>query len=160
DAAARSLSPRALLRAPRPPPSWWPPRACRPPARGVGVSGAGPHRGGSGRADRVALGARSLPRHDRVVRRDAPDPRTGGRVKRGAAVGELASNDGGEPLVPDAARFRRPLTDRRADLIAERLRVLGHPLRVKLIEHLLGGQTSVQELVESLETTTQQNVSQ
>jgi DNA-binding transcriptional ArsR family regulator len=55
--------------------------------------------------------------------------------------------------------LRGPLTDRRADLIAERLRVLGQPLRVKLLDRLATQAITVQELVGSLETT-QQNVSQ
>jgi DNA-binding transcriptional ArsR family regulator len=52
-----------------------------------------------------------------------------------------------------------PVTDRSAGLIAERLRVLGQPLRVKLIDHLAARTTTVQELVEALGTT-QQNISQ
>lgn len=52
-----------------------------------------------------------------------------------------------------------PLTNRRAELIAERLRVLGQPLRIKLVNRLAIQPTTVQELVEMLETT-QQNVSQ
>lgn len=55
--------------------------------------------------------------------------------------------------------LQHPLTDRGADLIAERLRVLGQPLRIKLIDRLAGQPTTVQELVQTLETT-QQNVSQ
>ena len=55
--------------------------------------------------------------------------------------------------------LRQPLTDRRADLIAERLRVLAQPLRVKLIDLLAKEATTVQELVAALNTT-QQNVSQ
>jgi DNA-binding transcriptional ArsR family regulator len=44
-------------------------------------------------------------------------------------------------------------------LIAERLRLLGQPLRVKLVDRLAARTTSVQELVDTLETT-QQNISQ
>jgi DNA-binding transcriptional ArsR family regulator len=55
--------------------------------------------------------------------------------------------------------FPRPLTDRTANLIAERLRVLGQPLRVKLVDRLAAEATTVQELVDALGTT-QQNISQ
>ena len=55
--------------------------------------------------------------------------------------------------------LRGPLTDQRADLIAERVRVLGQPLRDKLLDRLATQAITVQELVGSLETT-QQNVSQ
>jgi DNA-binding transcriptional ArsR family regulator len=55
--------------------------------------------------------------------------------------------------------FHRPLPDRRAELVAERLRVLGQPLRVQLVARLAAQATTVQELVDSFETT-QQNISQ
>jgi DNA-binding transcriptional ArsR family regulator len=51
------------------------------------------------------------------------------------------------------------LTDSRADLLAERLRVVGQALRIKLIDHLARQPTTVQELVDAL-ATSQQNVSQ
>jgi DNA-binding transcriptional ArsR family regulator len=54
---------------------------------------------------------------------------------------------------------QRPLTDPAANLIAERLRVLGQPLRVKLVDRLAIRATTVQELVDALGTT-QQNISQ
>jgi DNA-binding transcriptional ArsR family regulator len=54
--------------------------------------------------------------------------------------------------------FQRPLTDGVANVMAERLRVLGQPLRVKLIDRLAIRETTVQELVDSLGTT-QQNIS-
>jgi DNA-binding transcriptional ArsR family regulator len=54
---------------------------------------------------------------------------------------------------------QRPLTDWAANLIAERLRVLGQPLRVKLVDRLAIRATTVQELVDALGTS-QQNVSQ
>jgi DNA-binding transcriptional ArsR family regulator len=54
--------------------------------------------------------------------------------------------------------FQRPLTDGAANVIAERLRVLGQPLRVKLVDRLAIRETTVQELVDSLGTT-QQNIS-
>jgi DNA-binding transcriptional ArsR family regulator len=53
----------------------------------------------------------------------------------------------------------QPLTDLAANLIAERLRVLGQPLRVKLVDRLAIRETTVQELVDALGTT-QQNISQ
>jgi DNA-binding transcriptional ArsR family regulator len=53
---------------------------------------------------------------------------------------------------------RQPLTDPAAELIAERLRVLGQPLRVKLVDRLAIRDTTVRELVDSLGTT-QQNIS-
>jgi DNA-binding transcriptional ArsR family regulator len=49
--------------------------------------------------------------------------------------------------------------DRRAELIAERLRALGQPLRIKLVSRLARQATTVQELVDAFETT-QQNISQ
>jgi DNA-binding transcriptional ArsR family regulator len=54
---------------------------------------------------------------------------------------------------------RRPLTDVAAELMAERLRVLGQPLRVKLVDRLAIRATTEQELVDALGTT-QQNISQ
>jgi DNA-binding transcriptional ArsR family regulator len=53
----------------------------------------------------------------------------------------------------------QPLTDLAANLIAERLRVLGQPLRVKLVDRLAIRETTMQELVDALGTT-QQNISQ
>jgi DNA-binding transcriptional ArsR family regulator len=58
-----------------------------------------------------------------------------------------------------AMNGQRPLTDLAANLIAERLRALGQPLRVKLVERLAIRATTVQELVDALGTT-QQNISQ
>jgi DNA-binding transcriptional ArsR family regulator len=58
-----------------------------------------------------------------------------------------------------APSLQRPLTDAAANLIAERLRVLGQPLRVKLVDRLAVEATTVQELVDALGTT-QQNISQ
>jgi DNA-binding transcriptional ArsR family regulator len=54
--------------------------------------------------------------------------------------------------------FQRPLTDGAANLIAERMRVLAQPLRVKLVDRLASEATTVQELVDALGTT-QQNIS-
>ncbi len=58
-----------------------------------------------------------------------------------------------------AVTAERPSTDRHADLVAERLRVLGQPLRLRLVERLAIEPTTVRELVNMLKTT-QQNVSQ
>ncbi len=49
--------------------------------------------------------------------------------------------------------------DLKAELIAERLQVVGQPLRVKLVDRLAARASTVQELVATLQTT-QQNVSQ
>jgi DNA-binding transcriptional ArsR family regulator len=51
-----------------------------------------------------------------------------------------------------------PLPDALVDLIAERFRVLGEPMRIKLLDHLRSGQASVGELVEATGSS-QQNVS-
>ncbi len=51
-----------------------------------------------------------------------------------------------------------PLPDSLVDLIAERFRVIGEPMRIRLLDRLRAGEQSVQELTEALETT-QQNVS-
>jgi DNA-binding transcriptional ArsR family regulator len=61
---------------------------------------------------------------------------------------------------PGALMPPRPLlTDREADLIAARLRLVGQPLRVRLVDRLAARSTTVHELVERLGETTQQNVS-
>jgi len=49
--------------------------------------------------------------------------------------------------------------DPQTHLIARRLRVLGQPLRVRLVDRLGSEATTVHELVEILSGTTQQNVS-
>jgi DNA-binding transcriptional ArsR family regulator len=51
-----------------------------------------------------------------------------------------------------------PLPDPIVELIARRFRVLGEPMRIRLLERLLDGEASVQELVEAAGTS-QQNVS-
>jgi DNA-binding transcriptional ArsR family regulator len=51
------------------------------------------------------------------------------------------------------------IDDKLAEVIAERLRVVGQPMRVRLIMCLRSGQASVQELTELLGAV-QQNVSQ
>src|SRR6266851_9993379 len=52
----------------------------------------------------------------------------------------------------------QPLSDDLIDLIAQRFRVLGEPMRIKLLDRLRTGEVSVLELAESTRTT-QQNVS-
>jgi hypothetical protein len=49
---------------------------------------------------------------------------------------------------------RQPLTDLAAELIAERLRVLGQPLRVNLVDRPAIRARTVHELVDSFGTTT------
>ena len=53
---------------------------------------------------------------------------------------------------------RHPLPDELVELIARRFRVIGDATRIKLLDHLRGGEASVQELTE-LVGSTQQNVS-
>jgi DNA-binding transcriptional ArsR family regulator len=57
-------------------------------------------------------------------------------------------------------RFDVPdVDDKVAELVAERLRILGQPLRIRLIERLEEGPATVRELTEAL-SAVQQNVSQ
>lgn len=51
-----------------------------------------------------------------------------------------------------------PLPDPLVELIAERFRVIGEPLRIKLLDRLRAGEASVGELTDALGAT-QQNVS-
>jgi DNA-binding transcriptional ArsR family regulator len=51
-----------------------------------------------------------------------------------------------------------PLPDDLVELIAQRFRVLGEPMRIKLLDRLRAGEASVQELADSAGST-QQNVS-
>lgn len=51
-----------------------------------------------------------------------------------------------------------PLPDELADLIARRFKLLGEPMRIKLLDRLRGGEASVQELAAAVGTS-QQNVS-
>ncbi len=52
----------------------------------------------------------------------------------------------------------RPLPDDLVELIARRFRVIGEPMRIKLLDRLRGGEASVNELAEALGAS-QQNVS-
>jgi DNA-binding transcriptional ArsR family regulator len=51
-----------------------------------------------------------------------------------------------------------PLPDELAELIAKRFKLLGEPMRIKLLDRLRNGEASVQELAAAVGTT-QQNVS-
>lgn len=51
-----------------------------------------------------------------------------------------------------------PIPDALAELIGYRLRVIGEPMRIKLLDRLLDGELSVRELTEALDAS-QQNVS-
>ena len=53
----------------------------------------------------------------------------------------------------------QPLPDPVVEVVAHRLRVLGGPMRIKLLDRLREGTATVQELTEQLDAT-QQNVSQ
>ncbi len=51
-----------------------------------------------------------------------------------------------------------PLPDDLVDLIARRFRVIGEPMRIRLLDHLRDGEASVTNLAETLDAS-QQNVS-
>ena len=51
-----------------------------------------------------------------------------------------------------------PLPAALVDLIAARFRVIGEPMRIRLLDHLRGGSSTVQELAEAMGAS-QQNVS-
>lgn len=51
-----------------------------------------------------------------------------------------------------------PLPDPVAELIARRFRVLGEPMRIRILDRLRDGEATVNELTEALQTS-QQNVS-
>jgi len=52
----------------------------------------------------------------------------------------------------------QPLPDPLIELIARRFRVIGEPMRIRILDRLRDGEATVQELTELLETS-QQNVS-
>jgi len=56
------------------------------------------------------------------------------------------------------APIPHPLPDSLAELIAKRFRVIGEPMRIKLLDHLRDGAATVQELTAATGAT-QQNVS-
>jgi ArsR family transcriptional regulator len=51
-----------------------------------------------------------------------------------------------------------PIPDALAELLAERLRAIGEPTRIRILDRLRGGEQTVQELTEALGTS-QQNIS-
>ncbi|MFN8223419.1 MAG: metalloregulator ArsR/SmtB family transcription factor [Gaiellales bacterium] len=51
-----------------------------------------------------------------------------------------------------------PLPQSLVELIAKRFRVIGEPMRIRILEHLRSGEASVQELTDAIGAT-QQNVS-
>ena len=51
----------------------------------------------------------------------------------------------------------RPLPEALVELIARRFRVIGEPMRIRLLDHLRGGEATVQELTETVGAS-QQNI--
>ena len=51
-----------------------------------------------------------------------------------------------------------PLPEPVIELVAQRFRVLGEPMRIRILEHLRDGEASVQDLTSALESS-QQNIS-
>jgi DNA-binding transcriptional ArsR family regulator len=60
--------------------------------------------------------------------------------------------------VSKAARLTHPLPEPLVEVIAQRFRVLGEPMRIKLLDRLREGDATVGELVEAT-SSSQQNVS-
>jgi DNA-binding transcriptional ArsR family regulator len=60
--------------------------------------------------------------------------------------------------MPKSPAVPHPLPDPLADAIAQRFRVLGEPMRIKLLDHLRDGPATVQELQDATGAS-QQNVS-
>jgi DNA-binding transcriptional ArsR family regulator len=60
--------------------------------------------------------------------------------------------------MPDSDAVPHPLPDPLVELIAQRFRVLGEPMRIKLLDRLRDGDATVQELQEATGAS-QQNVS-
>jgi len=58
----------------------------------------------------------------------------------------------------DQAQLPHPLPDPLIDLVAQRFRVLGEPMRIKLLDRLRGGDATVGQLQDALGAS-QQNVS-
>lgn len=56
------------------------------------------------------------------------------------------------------APIPHPLPEPVIELVAQRFRVLGEPMRIRILEHLRDGEATVQDLTTALETS-QQNVS-
>jgi DNA-binding transcriptional ArsR family regulator len=60
--------------------------------------------------------------------------------------------------MPEAFALPRPLPDPLVEQIARRFRVIGEPMRIRVLDRLRDGEASVQDLTDALGTT-QQNVS-
>ena len=60
--------------------------------------------------------------------------------------------------MPEELSIPRPLPEQLVDLIAQRFRVLGEPMRIKLLDRLRDGEVTVGELQAALDAS-QQNVS-
>ena len=60
--------------------------------------------------------------------------------------------------MPEAASIPRPLPDALVALIAQRFRVIGEPMRIRLLDALRDGPMTINELTETLGAS-QQNVS-
>ena len=60
--------------------------------------------------------------------------------------------------MPGTAPFTHPLPDELAELVAQRFRVLGEPMRIKLLDALREGSATVRELQQAT-SASQQNVS-
>jgi DNA-binding transcriptional ArsR family regulator len=56
------------------------------------------------------------------------------------------------------ANATTPLPEPLIELIAQRFRVIGEPMRIRMLDHLRGGSATVSELRQALDTS-QQNVS-
>ncbi len=55
-------------------------------------------------------------------------------------------------------RSRKPLSQEAIDLVATRFRVLGEPIRIRILQELQGGEKNVTQLVEAIGST-QPNIS-
>ena len=60
--------------------------------------------------------------------------------------------------MPETVPIPHPLPEQLVDLIAQRFRVLGEPMRIKLLDRLRDGEATVGQLQEALDAS-QQNVS-
>jgi DNA-binding transcriptional ArsR family regulator len=61
-------------------------------------------------------------------------------------------------MTPTTATLPHPLSDALVDLIARRFRVIGEPMRIRLLDHLRSGEATVLELTTATGAS-QQNVS-
>jgi DNA-binding transcriptional ArsR family regulator len=60
--------------------------------------------------------------------------------------------------MPETVPIPHPLPEQLVDLIAQRFRILGEPMRIKLLDRLRDGEATVGQLQEALDAS-QQNVS-